>query len=52
MSKNNRDEQKNIDEAEKDLLELADIATEQQLDDIKSGKLKQKKCCKKEKEKN
>ena len=43
---------KQDDEAEKDLLELAEIATEQQLDDIKSGKFKQKKCCKKEKAKN
>ena len=34
-------------DAEKDLLELADISTDKQLEDIKSGKLKKK--CKKSK---
>jgi hypothetical protein len=32
------------EEAERDLLELADISTDKQLEDIKSGKIKSKKC--------
>jgi hypothetical protein len=38
-------------EAEKDLLELADICTDKQIEDIKSGKLIRKEKCKKKERK-
>lgn len=46
LKQNQKNKTKNLsEEAEKDLLELADISTDKQLEDIKSGKLKRK--CKK-----
>lgn len=45
----NPKEKKLDEEAEKDLLELADISTDKQLDDIKLGKLKPKNVSRKKK---
>lgn len=41
-NKENNSEEKEIGDAEQDLLALADISTDKQLEDIRSGKLKKK----------